>query len=91
MNSEGLPPSYKMSVMIDSWKLATVSMWIEKLPKEEALKLVCDSFTWEELWEGAAEFNQLFAIRNIDKKIPRNIDQRGLHELKCLPAKSNIT
>ena len=61
--------------MIDSWKLATLSMWIEKLPKEEAIKLMCDTFTWEELWEGAAELNQLCAARNMDKKIPRNIDQ----------------
>ena len=62
--------SNTMAEMIDSGKLATVSMWLEKLDAEEALRLVCDTFTWEELWEGAAELNQLSASRNMDKKIP---------------------
>ena len=69
-----------MALMIDSWKLATVSMWFEKIPKEEALNLICDTFTWEELWEGAAELNQLCAAREMDKKIPRNIDQGDLRD-----------
>ena len=50
-------------------------MWYEKLDNEECLRLICDTFTWDELWEGAAELNQLCAAREMDKKIPRNVDK----------------
>ena len=47
--------------MVDSWKLVTIGMWVDKLKKEGALSLICDTFDWDELWEAAAELNQQFA------------------------------
>ena len=44
--------------MVDSWKLTTIGMWADKLEKEGALSLICDTFDWDELWEAAAELNQ---------------------------------
>ena len=69
-----------MSEMIDSWKLAIISMWFERLNREEALKLISDTFTWEDLWEAAAELNQLCASKDMNRKIPRNIDQGDLKD-----------
>ena len=61
--------------MVDSWKLATISMWYQRLDQEEAIKLICDHFTWDELWEAATELNQHCAARSMSKKIPKNQDQ----------------
>ena len=80
MVSEGRIPSSTMSVMVDSWKLATISMWVERLNKEEALKLIDDTFTWSELWEAAVELNQLCAGRDMSRQIPRNQDQGDLKD-----------
>ena len=61
--------------MVESWKLATISMWADRLDKGEALRLIGDTFTWEQLWEAAVEVNQLCAARDMAIKIPRNRDQ----------------
>ena len=54
--SEGRSPSINMTeVMVESWKLATISMWVDRLNKDEALKLINDTWTWDELWEAAAD------------------------------------
>ena len=37
--------------------------------------MICESFNWDELWEAAAEVNQLCAAREMARKIPRNKDQ----------------
>ena len=66
--------------MVDSWKLATISMWLDRLEKEGALKLICDKFNWDELWEPAAELNQLCAARQMARQIPRNKDQGDLKD-----------
>ena len=60
--------------MIDSWRLATISMWYERLDKEVVIKLICDKFTWDDLWEAAVELNQECATRDMSKKIPKNHD-----------------
>ena len=79
--TEGRIPSISnMAVMIDSWKLSIISMWVQRLDKDEALKLITDTFTWEDLWEAAAELNQLCADRAMDKRIPRNIDKGDLKD-----------
>ena len=85
--------------MLDSWKLVTIAMWVDQLDRDGALKLICDTWDWDELWEAAAELNQQFAERQIEKKIPRNQDRgemkdrvkilgtaviEALHELKGL-------
>ena len=64
-----------MAEMIDSWKLATISMWVEKTNKDDTLRLISETFMWDELWEAAVQLNQLCAAKDIDKRIPRNIDQ----------------
>ena len=61
--------------MVDCWQLATIGMWVDKLDAGGALKLICDTFTWETLWEGAVELNQQVAGKQLDKKIPMNRDQ----------------
>ena len=75
--SEGRTPSIKAmaDTMVESWKLATISMWADSLDKDEALRLIGDTFTWEQLWEAAVEVNQLCAARDMSVKIPRNRDQ----------------
>ena len=49
-------------------------MWADKLEKEGALSLICDTFDWDELWEAAAELNQLCAARKLETHIARNRD-----------------
>ena len=68
--------------MVDCWKLATIGMWVDQLERDGALKLVCDTFTWDDLWEAAAELNQEFASRQLEKTfhIPRNRDQGELKD-----------
>ena len=63
-----------MGPMVDSWKLTTIGMWVDKLDKEGALSLICDTFDWDELWEAAAELNQLCAARKLENHIARNRD-----------------
>ena len=60
---------------MDSWKLATINMWLDKLNNHEVIKLIGDNFDWDELWEAAAEINQLCADRGMSCKIPKNRDQ----------------
>ena len=60
---------------MDSWKLATINMWLDKLNNHEVIKLIGDNFDWDELWEAAAEINQLCADRSMSCKIPKNRDQ----------------
>ena len=33
---------------VDSWKLATISMWLDMLDKDVTLRLINDTFSWEE-------------------------------------------
>ena len=61
--------------MVDSWKLVTIAMWVDQLDRDRALKLICETWDWDELWEAAAELNQQYAERQIEKKIPRNQDK----------------
>ena len=61
--------------MVDCWQLATIGMCVDKLDAGGALKLICDTFTWDVLWEGAVELNQQLAAKHSDKKIPINRDQ----------------
>ena len=61
--------------LVESWKLTTIGMWYDRLDHDGALKLICENFDWEGLWEAAAELNQLCAAREMDLKIPRNRDQ----------------
>ena len=61
-------------IMVDSWKLVTIGMWVDKLEKEGALTLICDTFDWDELWEAAAELNKQCAGRTMEAHIPRNRD-----------------
>ena len=63
-----------MDTMVDSWKLATINMWVDNLAYSEVIKLIENTFTWEELWEAAVEVNQLCAARDMATKIPRNRD-----------------
>ena len=77
---EGRSPSGIMSTMVDSWMLATLSMWFEKLDKQEAINLISDKFNFEELWVAALELNQLCADRSMSKKIPKNQDQGDLSD-----------
>ena len=69
--------------MVDCWQLATIGMWVDNLDDGGALKLICDTFTWETLWEGAVELNQQVAAKQLDKKIPMNRDQ-GEQKVKIL-------
>ena len=55
--------------MVDSWKLATISMWVDRLDNDKALNLICDAWDWNELWEAAAELNQLCVARQMARKI----------------------
>ena len=55
-------------------------MWYERLDKEAAIKLICDKFTWDELWEAAVELNQECASRDMSKKIPKNQDLGDLKD-----------
>ena len=76
----GEDPPNTMPTMVDSWKLTTISMWFEKLDNEEVLKLIGDHFTWDELWEAAAELNELCKARSMLKQIPKNQDQGDLKD-----------
>ena len=69
-----------MAVMVDNWKLATISMWVQRLDKDVALKLIDEHFTWNDLWDAAVELNQLCAERTMSKQIPRNQDQGDLKD-----------
>ena len=66
--------------MVDSWKLVNIGMWVDKLERDGALSLICDTFDWDELWEAAAELNQQCASRKLDVHIPRNRDQGELKD-----------
>ena len=73
---EGRIPSISMAeAMVESWKLASISMCADRLDKDEALRLIGDTFTWEQLWEAAVEVNHLCAAREMSVKIPRSRDQ----------------
>ena len=61
--------------MVDSWKLATITMWVDRVDFTEAIKLIKNTFNWDELWEAAAEVNQQCAARQMVNKIARNRDQ----------------
>ena len=37
------------SAMVDCWKLATIGMRVNELENDGVLKLICDTFTFEEL------------------------------------------
>ena len=51
-------------------------MWVDQLENDGALKLIGDTFTFEELWEAAVELDQQFAARQVtDKHIPKNQDK----------------
>ena len=63
-----------MGPVVDSWKLATITMWVDKVTYSEVIKLIENTFTWEELWEAAVEVNQLCADRDLTSKIPKNRD-----------------
>ena len=63
-----------MGTMVDSWKLATISMWVDNLAHSEVIKLIENTFTWDDLWEAAVEVYQLCAARDMATKIPRNRD-----------------
>ena len=77
--------------MVDSWKLATISMWLDKLDNHEVLKLIGDTFTWEELWEAAVDLNQLCAARQMPNKIPKNKDQGDLKDRVAVLGKAMLT
>ena len=66
--------------MVESWKLATISMWAERLDKSEALNLIVNNFTWNDLWESAAEINRLCKARDMTRHIPKNQDQGDLKD-----------
>ena len=66
--------------MIDSWILATISMWMDRVDKHEVIKLIGDSFTWEDLWEAATEVNKLCIARKMTCHIPKNRDQGDLKD-----------
>ena len=68
------------TAMVDSWKMVTIAMWVDHLDRDGALKLICDTFNWDELWEAAAELNQQYAARQIATSIPRNRDQGELKD-----------
>ena len=59
---------------MDSWKLATITMWVDRLNYNEVIKLIENTFDWEQLWDAAVEVNQLSAGRGLTTKIPRNRD-----------------
>ena len=69
-----------LAAMVDSWKLVTIGMWVDKLERDGALSLICDTFDWDELWEAAAELNQQCASRKMETHIPRNRDQGELKD-----------
>jgi hypothetical protein len=66
--------------MMDSWMLATISMWVDALDKDEALKLICDHFECENLYEAATDVNKLSADKEIACKIAKNRDQGDLKD-----------
>ena len=65
---------------MESWKLATISMWAQRLDKAEALNLIVKNFTWNDLWESASEINRLCKARDMSKHIPKNQDQGDLKD-----------
>ena len=75
--------------MVDSWKLATISMWVDRLDYTEAIKLIENTFTWDELYEAAVEVNQLCAAREMANKIPKNRDQ-GVEKDRVAVLGSNV-
>jgi hypothetical protein len=78
--AEGNPLNNMAFAMVDSWKLVTIGMWVDKLERDGALSLICDTFDWDELWGAAAELNQQCAQRKMDTHIPRNRDQGELKD-----------
>ena len=66
--------------MVESWKLSTIAMRLNKLDSDGALRLICEYFDWKELWEAAVELNELCASRNMGIKIPKNRDQGVLKD-----------
>ena len=61
--------------MVDSWQLATISMWVDRLNHHEVIKLIGDNFQFDVLWEAAEEVNKLCKDRDMNTKIPKNRDQ----------------
>ena len=55
-------------------------MWLDKLDQSGALKLICEKFDWEGLWEAAVELNKLCADIEMNLKIPKNRDQGVLKD-----------
>ena len=55
-------------------------MWVQRLDKDVALKLIDEHFTWNDLWDAAVELNQLCAERTMSQQIPRNQDQGDLKD-----------
>ena len=75
--------------MIDSWKLTTITMWVDKLTYSEVIKLIENTFTFDELWEAAVEVNQLCAARGLANKIPKNRDM-GVEKDRVAVLGSNL-
>ena len=65
---------------MDSWKLVTISMWVDKLEKDGALKLISETWDWDELWEAAVDLNQQYALMKMEKTIARNQDRGDLKD-----------
>ena len=66
--------------MVDSWKLVTISMWVDKVEKDGALKLISETWDWDELWKAAVELNQQYSLMKIEKPITRNQDRGDLKD-----------
>ena len=75
--------------MVDSWILATITMWVVKLNYSEVIKLVETHFNWDDLWEAATLVNKLCEDRNMNLKIPKNRDQ-GVEKNRIAVLGSNI-
>ena len=67
------PSINRAKVMVESWKLATISIWAERLDKEVALQLIVNTFTWGDFWEAAAELNQLSAERGMASRVANHL------------------
>ena len=63
------------AMLVESWKLATITMWLDKLDNHEVIKLIGENFDFDSLWEEASIVNLECATRNMANKIPKNRDQ----------------
>ena len=52
--------------MVESWTLVNIGMCVDKLERDGALSLICDTFDWDDFWEAAAELNQQCAGRKME-------------------------